>query len=100
MMNSFHDTTDLFSLLHTNVRNLKRNLDNLQTHFLNELGYPFDIIGITETRITENDHSSIPGYCFEFASTPLAAGGVGMLIDENVKNTIIEKISSRVFQAL
>ena len=46
-------------------------------------------IGITETRITENDQSdyqpSIPGYSFEFAPTPLAAGGVGMFIDENVK---------------
>ena len=41
-----------------------------------------------------------PGYSFEFAPTPLAAGGVGMFIDENVKYRIIEKISSRAFQAL
>ena len=96
MKNSFHDTNDLFSLFHTNVRSLKRNLDNLQTHLLNELGFPFNIIGITETRITDNDQSSIPGYWFEFAPTLLAAGG-GMLIGENVNDRVIEKMSSRSF---
>jgi len=94
----------LFSLFHSNVRSLKRNFENLQTHLLNELGYPFNIIGITEIRITENDqsddHPSIPGYSFEFTPTPLAAGGVGMFVDENVKYRVIEKISSRAFQAL
>ena len=104
MKNNSHDTNDLFSLFHANVRSLKRNFENLQTHLLNELGYPFNIIGITETRITENDqsdyHPSITGNSFEFAPTPLAAGGVGMFIDENVKYRIIEKISSRAFEAL
>lgn len=104
MKNSSHDTNDVFSLFHVNVRSLKRNYENLQTHLLNELGYPFNIIGITETRIVENDqfdyHPSISGYSFEFAPTPLAAGGVGMFIDENVKYRVIEKISSRAFQAL
>ena len=104
MKNSSHDTNDLFSLFHGNVRSLKRNNENLQTRLLNELGYPFSIIGITETRITENDqsdyHPSIPGYRFEFVPTPLAAGGVGMFIGENVKYRVIEKISSRAFQAL
>ena len=94
----------MFSLFHANVRSLKRNFENLQTHLLNELGYPSNIIGITETRITENDqadyHPSIPGYSFEFAPKPLAAGGVGMFIDENVKFRVIEKISSRALQAL
>ena len=103
MKNSFHDTNDLFFLFHANVRSIKCNFENLQTHLLNELEYPFNIIGITEIRITENDlsdyHPIIPGYCFEFAQTP-AAGGVGMFIDENVRYRIIEKISSRAFQVL
>ena len=55
MKNSSHDTNDLFSLFHGNVRSIKRINENLQTRLLNELGYPFSIIGITETRITEND---------------------------------------------
>jgi len=36
----------------------------------------------------------------EFSPTPLAAGGVGTFIDENVKYRVIEKVSSRAFQAL
>ena len=32
MKNSFYDTNDLFSLFHANVRSLKRNFENLQTH--------------------------------------------------------------------
>ena len=42
---------EVFSLFHTNVRSLKRNFENLHSHLLNELGYPFNIIGITETRM-------------------------------------------------
>ena len=94
----------MFSLFHANVRSLKRNFENLQTHLLSELGYPFNIIGISETKITESDqpdyHPTIPGYRFESAPTSLASGGVGMFIDENFKYRVLEKISSRAFQAL
>ena len=97
-INRSHYTDDLFSLFHANVRSLKRNFENLQTHLLSELGYPFNIIGISETKITESDqpdyHPTIP------APTPLASGGVGMFIDENFKYRVLEKISSRAFQAL
>ena len=31
-----------------NVRSLKSNLENLQTHLLNELNFHFNIIGVTE----------------------------------------------------
>ena len=40
-----------WTMFHANVRSLKRNFENLQTHLLNELEYSFNIIGITETRI-------------------------------------------------
>ena len=49
MKNNSHDTNDLFSLFHANVRSLKRNFENLQPHLLNEIGYPLNNIGITET---------------------------------------------------
>ena len=29
-----------FSLIHSNIRSLKHNLENFQTHLLNELNYP------------------------------------------------------------
>jgi len=40
-----------FSLFYTNIRSLRRNLKNFQTHLLEELDFRFNIIGITETRI-------------------------------------------------
>jgi hypothetical protein len=39
-------------MLHNNVRSLKRNLENFQTHLLQELDFNFSVIGITETKIS------------------------------------------------
>ncbi len=94
-----------FSLFHNNIRSLKRNGDNLQSHLLNELNCHFSVIGITETRIKKSDISldfnmNIPNYNFEFVPTPLNAGGVGMYIDNCLKYTVVENISNEAFQAL
>ena len=94
-----------FSLFHTNIRSLKRNLENFQTHLLDELTFRFNILGITETRIKStcdnlDFNPTISHYNFEHVPTPLSAGGVGMYIDENLKYTIIEKCSNEAFQAL
>ena len=37
---------------------------------------------------------------FEYSSTPLAARGVGMYIDEDLHYTVIEKAAENAFQAL
>ncbi|CAH3017667.1 unnamed protein product, partial [Porites evermanni] len=70
------------TLFHNNVCSLKSNLENLQTHLLNELDFHFNIIGVTETRITNSNfidfNPNITGYNFEYVPTPLSAGGVGM----------------------
>ena len=101
---SFDKFTDGFSIIHNNVRSLKRNLENFQTHLLSELGHHFNVIGITETRINHANFSDfnpeIPNYNFEFIPTPLAAGGVGMYIDDTLKYTVIKKTSNEFFQAL
>ena len=93
-----------FSLFHNNVRSLKRNFENLETHLLNELEYHFSVIGITETKIANSDLPeqlpSLPGYEFEFVPSPLSAGGVGMFISDKFKYKIIEKTSTNAFQAL
>ena len=61
--------------------------ENLQTHLLNELEFPFNIIGITETKITESDqpdfHPNITGYRFESAPAPLALRGVAMSLKKS-----------------
>ena len=93
-----------FSMFHTNIRSLRKNFDNFETHLLHELDFQFSIIGLTETRITNVDslnfECDLPGYVFEYVPTPLAAGGVGMYIDKTYKYTILEKCSNEAFQSL
>ena len=60
---------------------INRNLENLQTHILDELNFCFNVIGVTETKITNSNSVDccpiIPRYKFEHVPTPLAFGGVG-----------------------
>ena len=45
-------------------------------------------------------NSNTLNYNFEFAPTPLSAGGVGMYIDETMNYTVIERTYNETFQAL
>ena len=89
-----------FSVFHHNIRSIRRNIDNLRTHLLNELDFNFSVIGLTETKIlitNDNFDQDIPefkGYKFEHVPTPLVSGGVGMYIDETLNYMVLEKISS------
>ena len=93
-----------FSVLHNNIRSLRRNLENLQVHLLDELGHHFSVVGVSETKITKTSlldfNPSIAGYEFEYVPTPLAAGGVAMYIKSDLNYTVIEKSSQDAFQAL
>ena len=84
-----------FSVFHNNVISLKGNLENLQTHLLEELGFHFDVLGISETKITNSNVDIftplIPGYNFEYVPTPLASGGVALFIDEKHNYKVLEK---------
>ena len=46
------ETDTSFSVFHNNVVSLSRNLENLQTHILHELNFHFNIIAVSETKIT------------------------------------------------
>ena len=93
-----------FSIFHNNILSINRNLENLQTHLLDELNFHFNIIGVTETKITNSNPivccPTIPGYEFEYVPTPLASGGVGMFIDETLNYKVLERTSNEAFQAL
>ena len=83
---------------------MNRNLENLQTHLLQELNFYFNIIiGVSETKITNVNSqfcvAKIPGYAFEHVSNPLAPRGVGMLIHESLNYHIFETTSNEAFQA-
>ena len=70
-------TSSTFSFLYNIVRSLKRNLDDFQVHLLDELQYRFNVIGVTETKITE-DNPKIPGYSFEYVPKTLDARGFAL----------------------
>ena len=80
------ETDTSFSVFHNNVVSLNNNLENLQTHILHEVNFRFDIMGVSQTKITnanpEMCTANIPGYSFEYVPTPLSSGGVGLFIDE------------------
>ena len=94
-----------FSILHNNIRSLKKNLENFESHVLDEIDYQFDIIGISETKITNNAlpinlNLNIPNYCLEYVPTPLSCGGVGMYINKRLIYSVLERTSNENFQAL
>ena len=65
---------------------------------MNELSYQFTTLAVTETKIVGDKpldfNPDIPGYNFEYVSTPLSAGGVGLYILENLKYSVLEKTSN------
>ena len=80
-----------FSVFHNNVVSINRNLENL-TLLLDELVFQFNIIGGTETKITNSNEngsfSCIPGYVVDFEPTPLASGGVDLFIHESLSDSL------------
>ena len=80
-----------FSIFHNNIVSVNKNLEKLVSHYLENLDFHIDIIGITETKIThtnQNFATKIPAYAFEHVPTPLASGGVGLFSDENLNYTV------------
>ena len=79
-------------------------MENLQSHLLEELDFHFDVIGVTETKITNSNLEgfipNICGYNFEYVPTPLSAGGVAMFIDAALDYVILKKTSTTAYQAL
>lgn len=50
------------------------NLENLQTHVLDELNFHFNIMGVTEAKTTDSNPACCPavqGYEFEYVPTSL-----------------------------
>ena len=87
------------------MRSLWRNLDNFQSHLLEEFQRHFSVIRVTGTKITNSNlpldfDPSIPNYLFKYVPTPLLAGGVGMYIHNDFNYTVIERTRDEAFQAL
>ena len=98
------DIEHTFSAFHNYIRSIRSNLGYFERHLSTELGFHFDVMGISETKITNSNSDvnipKIPGYNFEFVLAPLSAGGVGMFIDESLDYKMLEKTSNTEYQAL
>ena len=71
------------SLFHINACSLNKNFDDLQ-HLLSCTKTKFDIIAISETRITKqvslSNNLNLNNYSFEFTPTEISAGGILLYI--------------------
>ena len=75
------------SLFHINACSLSKNFDDLQ-HLLSCAKFFFDIIAVSETRITKNvsllNNLNLNNYSFEFTPTETCAGGALLYIANHI----------------
>ena len=85
-----------FSVIHCNIRSLSANYDNL-AHMLSELYFPFSIIGLTETKIKDDQtlimNIDLPGYSFISQPTLSNAGGAAFYISNGLRFTMLSEYS-------
>ena len=83
-----------FTVSHINIASLSKHV-NEHRSLLRVLKHPFDIIGITETRMCDDDplvNIDIEGY--EFKHTPTKCGGAGIYVKSCYNYEIIKDISN------
>ena len=87
-----------FSMVHINIASLNKHIDELGNLIYN-LEHPFDIIGITETRLYDNvplTNIEIDGYEFRHTPTITQYGGAGIYVKScygfDVRNELSESI--------
>ena len=95
----------IFLLFIVMSESISANLDNL-TNMLNELHYPFTIVGLTETKLNISkdsiDNIDLPGYQFLSQPSLSNAGGAGIFVQDFVKVSIRPELtkSEPGFEAL
>ena len=70
-----------FSMLHINIASLSKHIE--LRSFINILEHPFDVIGATETRLSNTNplvNIDIEGYVFKHTPTKTRCGGAGIYI--------------------
>ena len=87
-----------FSMLHINISSLSKHIDELRNLLL-VLSHPFDVIGITETRLNSIDplvNIEIPGYTFIHTPTTTQCGGAGIYIKTCYEFEVKEDLSKSI----
>ena len=76
-----------FSLFHLNTCSLSKNFENRE-YLLDSTNFNFDVIAISETRITKNkaqiNHIDLTNYSYEHCPTESSAGGSLLYIRNNL----------------
>ncbi len=84
-----------FSMIHLNIASLSKHIDELR-NLLHALEHPFDIIGITETRLHDEDtlvNIEIDGYKFIHTPTEIQCGGAGIYVKSCYQFEVIKHLS-------
>ena len=87
-----------FSIVHINIASLSKHIDELR-NLVHALEHPFDIIGITETRLHENDplvNINIDGYEFRHTPTSTQCGGAGIYVKTGYEFDVINELSQSI----
>lgn len=95
--------SDDLSILHINIRSIRKNSDNLLA-YLSQHSFRYDIIGVTETWLKESESAHIPGY--EVISLPRCSssrgGGVALFTRNGLgfRCCDVQKHSTKTIEAL
>ena len=82
-------------MIHINLASLSKDIDELYG-LLTVLNHPFDIIGITETRLCDDNplvNIEIDGYISKHTLTEMACGGAGMYVKSSYEFDIKQNLS-------
>ena len=87
-----------FSIIHINIASLSKHIDELR-NLLTILNHPFDVIGITETRLHDEvpqTNIDIDGYEFKHTPTNTQCGGAGMYIKSSYNFDVKQNLSKSI----
>ena len=102
-INSFKYTQKVkdFSLFHLNIASLGKHKDELET-VLNLLDYKFDILGITETKITNNCTPifdiTMTGYKHFYTPTESEKGGALLYVNDQLNSKPRKDLDTLVYK--
>ena len=92
--NKFAKATNFF-ILHVNIRSLNKNIDKLEELLL-ELGKLPDIIALSETKLKNSFSCFLDGYKFIQSNSDTNAGGVGLLVRNNINFIVTDQYELNV----
>ena len=91
-----------FSMIHINLASLSKNIGEFRSLICN-LNHPFNVIGITETRLYDHDpliNIEIDGFEFRYTPTGTKCGGAGIYIRSGYEFEVEPNITETIFVEL